>query len=494
MKLRRTKIADLDFVHQAEHHEDNRRFITPWSRSQHEERLHDSNTFHAILTTDDGSRPVGFVFVNGLTSNDGVIELKRIVVTEKGRGFGREAVRAIKALAFDEWNATRLWLDVRDFNDVARGLYESEGFRLEGQGESNLLVYSIKKLRLQRPKKLNPGDRVAAVTPSWGGPGCFPHRYEAGKRQLMETFGVEVSETPHALRDPEWVKNHPRERAQDLMDAFKDPSIKGIIATIGGDDSVRLLPYLDVEVIRQNPKIFMGYSDTTISHIACLNAGLVSFYGPSFMAGFAENCGMHPYLVDSIRRTLFTSAPIGPISPNPEGWTVEFLDWADPSTQNVRRKLQPPAPWRWLQGAGTVRGHLVGGCSDVLEFIKGTPFWPRPDVWSGAILFLENSEEAASPETFRRWIRNYGTMGVFNQVSAIIFGRPGGSIDPARFGDYDKVLVDVVANEFGRPALPIVTQMDFGHTDPMFVIPYGVTAELNCEQKSFSIPENAVVD
>ncbi len=233
---------------------------------------------------------------------------------------------------------------------------------------------------LAKSKKLKAGDRVAAVTPSWGGPGCFPSRYETGKRQMMETFGVEVVETPHALRDPEWIQNHPCERARDLMAAFEDPSIKAIITTIGGEDSVRTLPFLDLDVIRRNPKIFMGYSDTTIGHVACLSAGLVSFYGPSFMAGFAENCGMHPYLVDSVRRTLFSSEPIGEVSPNTQGWTVEFLDWAQTANQEIRRCLRPAVPWRWLQGSGVVQGRLVGGCTDVLEFIKGTRYWPSPDI------------------------------------------------------------------------------------------------------------------
>ena len=72
----------------------------------------------------------------------------------------------------------------------------------------------------------------------------------------------------------------------------------------------------------------MGYSDTTVTHFACLAANLKSFYGPAFMSGFAENGGMHRYLVDSVRRTLFSDAPVGEVQPNTDGWTVERLDWA----------------------------------------------------------------------------------------------------------------------------------------------------------------------
>src|SRR4051794_24882965 len=143
-----------------------------------------------------------------------------------------------------------------------------------------------------KPPKLNPGDKVAAITLSWGGAGLMPHRYEAGKRQLQDEFGLTVVETPHALHDPDWISRNPQARVDDLMQAFADPTIKAIISMIGGEDSVRILPYIDLDVIRTHPKIFMGYSDTTVTHFACWKAGLSSFYGPSFMAGFAENAGM----------------------------------------------------------------------------------------------------------------------------------------------------------------------------------------------------------
>jgi muramoyltetrapeptide carboxypeptidase LdcA involved in peptidoglycan recycling len=158
-----------------------------------------------------------------------------------------------------------------------------------------------------KPKRLSRGQKVAAISLSWGGPGTFRHRYEAGKRQFEQMFGLTVVEMPHALRDPAWLAANPQARAADLIQAFTDPDIAGIISTIGGDDSIRLLRYLDLEVIRQHPKVFMGYSDTTVTHFACYQAGLVSFYGPAFMAGFAENGGIFPYLVDSVQRILFSS-------------------------------------------------------------------------------------------------------------------------------------------------------------------------------------------
>ena len=115
----------------------------------------------------------------------------------------------------------------------------------------------------KKPHKLNPGDKVATVSPSWGGPSVFPHRYQAGIRQLEAEFGLEIVEMPHTLKDADWLARNPEARAADLMQAFSDRTIKGIIATIGGSDSIRLLPYVDLDVIHNNPKVFMGFSDFT---------------------------------------------------------------------------------------------------------------------------------------------------------------------------------------------------------------------------------------
>lgn len=175
------------------------------------------------------------------------------------------------------------------------------------------------------PKALRRGDRIAAISLSWGGAGEIPWRYEIGKRQFEQEFGITVVETKHALRSAAWLAQNPRARADDLMTAFADDSIDGIVSTIGGTDSIRILPYLDLQLMRDHHKVFLGFSDTTISHAACFKAGLVSFYGSSMMTGFAENCGMFPYLVKSVRKTLFSTEPIGVLEPNLSGWTAEFL-------------------------------------------------------------------------------------------------------------------------------------------------------------------------
>jgi muramoyltetrapeptide carboxypeptidase LdcA involved in peptidoglycan recycling len=100
-----------------------------------------------------------------------------------------------------------------------------------------------------KPPVLRHGDRVAALSLSWGGPSIFPDRYKAGKRQMEQCLGVKLVEGRHTMADATWLAAH-------LMEAFADPSIRGIVSTIGGDDSIRLFPFLDLALIRNNPNPF----------------------------------------------------------------------------------------------------------------------------------------------------------------------------------------------------------------------------------------------
>jgi muramoyltetrapeptide carboxypeptidase LdcA involved in peptidoglycan recycling len=315
------------------------------------------------------------------------------------------------------------------------------------------------------------------VSLSWGGPARYPAVYERGCSVLSSVFGLTVVHAPHVLAPDA----HPRDRAADLMAAFADPSIRGIITTIGGEDSIRLLPYLDPAVIAANPKVFLGYSDTTVSHFVCHNAGLTTFYGPSVMAGFAE---LLPYTAAAVRRALFSNAPIGELQPA-DGWTPEWPDWES----FVPRSLRPRHDWTFLQGSGIAEGRLLGGCIDVLEFVRGTSAWPAS--FDGAILFLETSEDAPPPVFVTRALRSYAAMGILQRINGLIFGRPGGG---ERFEEYDAAILRVVRDEEGLGHLPIITGMDFGHTDPMFVLPYGALARIDCGRRTFAVLESGVSD
>jgi muramoyltetrapeptide carboxypeptidase LdcA involved in peptidoglycan recycling len=346
-------------------------------------------------------------------------------------------------------------------------------------------------MTLIKPKLLTKGDTVATISLSWGGAGELLHRYEIGRKQLQDTFGLRVIETKNALRSADYISKNPKARADDLMEAFSDKSIKAIISNIGGDDSIRTLPYTDLSIIRDNPKIFLGFSDTTVTHFACYKAGLTSFYGTSLLVGFAENGGMHQYQVNDIKKTLFSASPAGEILPNETGWTSERLDWNDITLQNTKRQLNKSSGWNWLQGNGKVEGRLIGGCVEVLEFLKATELWPASSDWNDKILFLETSEEIMPPEHFRRILRNYAAQGVFEKIKGLIIGRP---YDNKFVDDFNSVLLEVIRDEQDNNQLPIITEMDFGHTCPVFTIPYGVLAQLDCDRKTFSIIESGVIE
>jgi len=324
---------------------------------------------------------------------------------------------------------------------------------------------------LIRPPALTPGDRLAAVSLSWGGPGAFPERYEAGKLQLQEEFGVEVVAMPHALDPPAEVAAHPELRVDDLHRALGDPSVAGIVSTIGGDDSIRLLPLLDLDLIRSHPKVFLGFSDATVTQMAFLRAGVVSFYGPSLMTGFAENGGMHRYARDGVRGMLFSPGSPTPWPENDDGWTVEYLDWSDPANQSRTRTLVPSDGWRWL-GGEAAEGPLVVGCLEVLDWLRGTEWFPDLE---GAILALETSEEGPPPAIVTRFLRSLAASGHLPRLAGVLFGRPGGAQVPVEeHFAYDEALVGVIRDEAGLTSVPVVTGMDFGHTDPVWTLPQGV--------------------
>lgn len=339
------------------------------------------------------------------------------------------------------------------------------------------------------PNALKAGDKIATVSLSSGmaGDKIFRLRYEAGKKQLQDAFGVEVVEMTNTLKGSDFIYNNPQARVDDLHEAFSNPEIKGIICCIGGDDSVRLVDLVDYDLIRENPKVFMGYSDTTASHFMCLKAGLRSYYGPSIMAGFGENGGLHDYMRDSVAKTVFSNDVIGAIENSQEGWTAEHLNWALPKNQNIKRKMQPPMAWQFLQGEKPVTGRLIGGCSELFPMMNGTAIWPDKAIWDNAILFLENSEDAISTTDFSYILRNFGAQGILNRLAGILFARPC-RVETEKFSAYDDVLLKI-CKEFGATSLPIITRMDFGHTDPMFVIPFGAEATIDPVHKRFTMNE-----
>ena len=280
-------------------------------------------------------------------------------------------------------------------------------------------------MNLIKPHKLQRGDKAATVSLSWGGAGDpdFIWRYQAGKERLESVFGLEVVEMKHTLKGSQYLYEHPEKRAEDLMQAFADPDIKGIFSCIGGEESVRMLPFIDFNIIRENPKVLIGYSDTTVAHFMCLKSGISSFYGASVLAELAENIEIYDYTKNNLEKTLFSDEIIGEIVPS-DYWTSEFLPWLA-GNRDIVKKTKKNSGYELLQGSGKAKGRLIGGCIEVLEMIKGTILWNKSD-FDGSILFFDTSEDKPEPKFIEYWLRNYGSQGILQKISGIIWSKPYG--------------------------------------------------------------------
>lgn len=333
-----------------------------------------------------------------------------------------------------------------------------------------------------RAPRLQPGDTIGIVSPSWGGAGIFPHRVAQATRYL-ESLGFNVRFARHALGRQGYVSDTPENRAEDIHEMFLAPDVHAIIASIGGDHSCHLLPFLDFQIIQDHPKIFMGYSDITVLNVAIWQAtGLVTFNGPTLLTDFAETPRMFEYTERYFLGALCHANPVGTIQPS-SWWTEEFLDWSGKKDLERPRIQQPSGGWTWLK-TGRAEGRLVGGCLESLQHLRGTRYWPD---WNDAILFFETSEERPSPATVDGILMDYENMGVLASIRGMLVGRP------MRYTDDEKQkLRDVILERTKRYAFPIVTDMDFGHTAPQFALPIGCKALIDSDRQRFEITDAAV--
>jgi len=334
------------------------------------------------------------------------------------------------------------------------------------------------------PQRLKPGDKVAIVSPSAGMAHAFPWVYELGLERLRE-FGLEPVEFPTARKDGVYLQKNPEARAEDINVAFADTSIKGIIATIGGFDQIRILPYLDSDVISANPKIFMGFSDNTNLHLYLWNLGIVSYYGGHLMNQFAMQGGMHPFTIEYLKRALFEPS-IGEIDVADE--TTDYdLPWDDPHNLKKIRPMEKSDGWVWLHEKNrVVDGKLWGGCLEILDLQLAVRLYlPEPKELEGSILYLETSEEMPTEGFVYRFLAALGELNVLQRLKALLIGRPKtqfcnilapGGREAYAHRQQDaikKALLDYECNPL------VVFNMNFGHTDPQIIIPNGANASID---------------
>ena len=318
------------------------------------------------------------------------------------------------------------------------------------------------------------------------------HEIEIGIKRL-EAYGLNVRFLPHTLKGIDFIKSHPEARAQDLIQAFRDPEIDMILCAIGGNDTYRLLPFLfENDELKQalQEKIFLGFSDTTINHLMLHKLGLNTFYGQSFLADICElEAEMLPY-TGRYFEELITTGAIKSITPS-DTWYEERKDFSSsqigvPLTAHANRGFE------LLQGAPVFSGKILGGCLDTMfDIFDGTlhadmpalckryELFPSLEDWRGRILLLETSEERMPPEKYKKALLCLKEAGVFNAVSGVVVGKP---IDEVYDAEYRTLLREVIND----PTLPVVCNLSIGHALPRCIIPFGVDAVVDAEKQVIS--------
>ncbi len=354
-----------------------------------------------------------------------------------------------------------------------------------------------------KPQKLKPGDKVAIVSLSKGilGEPFAAHEEVLGEKRLAE-FGLIPEYMPNARKGLDYLKDHPEARAADLKQAFADQSIRGVICVIGGADTIRTIPFLldDPEFIasvKSNPKVFLGFSDTTNNHLMFYKLGLQTYYGQAFLTDFAELAGeMLPYTREWSRELLqphatkeIESSPI---------WYDERRDFSA-SQIGIPCVSHPEARgFEVLRGHGECEGRLLGGCIESLyEMLVGGRFpgqveitqkyglFPSAAEWQDKILFVETSEERPEPSKFKQIVAILENAGVFANVSAILVGKPQ---DEQFYEEYKQILLEATASY----DLPIVYNLNFGHAAPRCILPYGGNVKIDFGQARVFLEEPLV--
>ena len=328
---------------------------------------------------------------------------------------------------------------------------------------------------LVRPPVLQPGDKVAILSPSWAGPGVFPHVQDLGLQRLRKHLQLEPVEYPTTRK----IGATPQERAADIHAAFADPEIKAIMASIGGDDQIKVLRYLDPAVLQANPKAFFGYSDNTNLLLYLWNLGIISFHGGSTMVHLARPGRLHPTTVESMRRALFEPGEVQ-LSPAAE-MTDENPSWEDPTALDVELPMRPGPGWIWAGERRAVTGPSWGGCLEILDIhLRAGRYLLAPEAYAGCVLLLETSEEMPGSEYVYRVLMGMGERGMLEQFAAVAVATPkawdrevGQSVaERTRFAEDQRAAMLRALDEY-NPGVPTVFGLDFGHTDPQVVIPHG---------------------
>lgn len=328
---------------------------------------------------------------------------------------------------------------------------------------------------MKHAPKLSPGDRIAVLSPSFAAPAVGPAVHEQGLRRLAELTGCEPVEFPTTRQ----LGAAATDRARDLNAAFADPSIRAIVATIGGEDEITVIPHLEADLVRADPKPFLGYSDNTNLSSWLWEQSVASYYGGSVQVHLGSGPGVDPIHADSLRAALLTGGRLEITEP---GEAEDFgQPWESAEELTSYGDREPTEPWVWAGPAESVTGRTWGGCVEVLQWILAAGRFPEdPAVLAGHVLLLESSEDHPPAQEVGWILRSMGERGLLGQVAGVLAARPAAS-DPDNRGTPESrrtyreeqrdAVIDVI--EQYNPEAVVCVGVPFGHTRPQWILPYG---------------------
>jgi muramoyltetrapeptide carboxypeptidase LdcA involved in peptidoglycan recycling len=325
---------------------------------------------------------------------------------------------------------------------------------------------------IRQPPKASAGDRIAVLSPSFAAPGVAPEVHAQAMRRLSEVTSLVPVEFPTTRL----VGASSLARADDLNAAFADPEIRAVVATIGGEDQITVIPYLDPEPIWNDPKPFLGYSDNTNLLNWLWTHGIGGFYGGSTQVHLGPGPAIDPNHMTSLRAALLTGGRLEITEP---GESEDFgRDWNDPAALTEYGEREPTEPWTWAGPPLSVTGQTWGGCIEVVQWLlTAGRFEADPAVLDGAVLLIESSEELIPAREFGWILRSLGERGILRAAAAVVVARaPTSSIEQlpsTRPSSQERAALrsaqkDTAIEVIGRynPDAVIVVGVPFGHTDP----------------------------
>jgi muramoyltetrapeptide carboxypeptidase LdcA involved in peptidoglycan recycling len=330
------------------------------------------------------------------------------------------------------------------------------------------------------PPKLVSGDRVAVLSPSFAAPAVAPELHEQALRRLVEHTGLVPVEYPTTRE----LDASPAARAADVNAAFADPSIRGILATIGGDDQMLVVPHLDAALAVADPKPFIGYSDNTNILNWLWQHGIAGYHGGSTAVHLGPGPAVDGIHLASLRAALMEGGDLEITEPG-ESEDVGRR-WTDPRAFTEYGERTATEPWSWAGPAERIEGRTWGGCLEVLDGLAWTDRLSAASDLEGAILMLETSEERPSAGWVARWLRGLGERGILRAVAGVVVARPPVSDfefhpSPAAAHELREQQRDAVIEVVTRynPDAVVCVGVPFGHTRPQWILPYGGTMVLD---------------